>query len=176
MSEHTSARSCPYLALFFHCADALDTSEHIGAHQCPVCPYLCLSTPCGRTGHERAHRCSSVSCMSISLSLQNRADVWDTSKVCLYSCSFGTMRTHRSRASTLLLTCVLYVPILVLSTLHRCTGHERVHRCSLVSCMSVSLSLQHCADVRATSEHTGVCPCPVCPYPCPFDAIQMYKT
>src|SRR5882724_9465626 len=42
--------------------------------------------------------------------------------------------------------------------------------------MSLSCSLRHCTDVQDMGEHTGVCPCPICPYPCLFDAVWTYKT
>jgi len=74
-----------------HRVDTQDMSEHIGA--CP-CPYFSLfdtmwmprtrasmlvlvrvlislsSTPCGCTGHERAHQCSPTPCVSLFLSLR----------------------------------------------------------------------------------------------------------
>src|SRR5882762_972847 len=48
-----------------HPMDAQDTSEHTGAHPCPVHPFFHVpSTSRGHAGHERAHRCSPVSCTS----------------------------------------------------------------------------------------------------------------
>src|SRR5882762_2581972 len=85
------------------------------------------SRPRGRTGHERAHRCSPVSCMSLSV--------------------LSTPWGHR--------------------------GHKRAHSCSLVS---LSLSLQHCADAQNTSEHIGAHPCSLCPYPCPFNTMGTPRT
>src|SRR5882762_6832229 len=74
-----------------------------------------------------------------------------------YPSSFDTARTPTTRASTLVLACVL----LSLSSRPRGrTGHERAHRCSLVSS---SLSLQDRADAQDTSEHIGARSCPVCP-------------
>src|SRR5882762_7922265 len=87
-----------------------------------------------------------------------------------YPSSFDTARTPTTRASTLVLARVL----LSLSSRPRGrTGHERAHRCSLVSS---SLSLQDHADARDTSEHIGARPCPVCPYPSPFDAMGTSRT
>src|SRR5882762_3235665 len=130
------------------------------------------SRPRGRTGHERAHRCSLV---SFSLSLQDHADARDTSehigaRSCPHLSLFKTTRTHGTRAST----SVLARALISLSSRPRGrTGHERAHWCSLVPS---SLSLRHRADAQDTSEHIGARPCPVCPYPSPFDAMGTSRT
>src|SRR5882762_7254831 len=116
--------------------------------------------------------------MSLSLSLRHRAEAQDTSEhISARSCPcfslFNTARTHRTRASTLVLARVLYVLIPVPSTPWGHRGHERALMCSLVSS---SLSLQARADAQDTSEHIGARPCPVCPYPCPFDAMGTPRT
>src|SRR5882762_847022 len=130
------------------------------------------SRPRGRTGHERAHRCSLV---SFSLSLQDHADARDTSehigaRSCPHLSLFKTTRTHGTRASTLVLARAL---ISLSSRLCGRTGHERAHQCSLVPS---SLSLRHRADAQDTSEHISARPCPVCPYPSPFDAMGTSRT
>src|SRR5882762_10209320 len=116
--------------------------------------------------------------MSLSLSLRHRADAQDTSehisaRSCPYLSLFDTARTHRTRASTSVLARVLYVLIPVPPTPWGHRGHERALMCSLVS---LSLSLQHCADAQDTSEHIGAHLCPVCPYPCPLDAMGTLRT
>ena len=62
-----------------------------------VCVHISISsTSHGHTGHKRAHRCS----------------------LCPYFSFFDTARTYRTRSSTSVLGRVLYVPILVPSTVH----------------------------------------------------------
>src|SRR5882762_3965388 len=116
--------------------------------------------------------------MSSSLSLQDRADAQDTSKhicarpcpVCPYPCPFDAMATPRTRASTLVLARVL---ISLSSTPRRRTGHERAHRCSPMSCMSLSLSLRRHGDTEDTSEHISAC---LCPHLSLFDTAWMHRT
>src|SRR5882762_2463553 len=79
----------------------------------------------------------------LSLSLQDHADTRDMSehigaRSCPHLSLFKTVRTHRTRASTLVLARAL---VSLSSTPRGRTGHERAHRCSPVSCMSLSLSL-----------------------------------
>src|SRR5882762_4654933 len=151
-SEHISARLCPSLSLF------KTTWTHGTRASTSVLARVLLSLssrPRGRTGHERAHRCSLV---PSSLSLRHRADAQDTSEhigarscpVCPYPSPFDAMGTSRTRASTLVLAHVLVSFSL---TLCGRTGHERAHRCSPVSCMSLSLSLRRHGDTEDTSEH-----------------------
>src|SRR5882762_2805409 len=76
-----------------HPVDAQDTSEHAGARPCPARPLFHVpSTSRGRAGHERARRCSPVSCTSF------------------FPCPFDIPWTRRTRASTPVLTRVLIVP------------------------------------------------------------------
>src|SRR5882762_8922263 len=95
MSEHTGARPFPVIIFFSplrHPMDAQDMSEHTGARLCPVCPLFYVpSTPCGRTGHERACRCSPVSCTSF------------------VPCPFDILWMCRTQASMPVLAHVLYV-------------------------------------------------------------------
>src|SRR5882762_7545790 len=171
-SEHISARSCPYLSLF-------DTARtHRTRASTSVLArvlYVLIpvpSAPWGHRGHERALMCSLV---SLSLSLRHCADAQDTSEhISARSCPclslFDTARTHRTRASTLVLARVL---VSLSSTPRGRTGHERAHRCSLVS---LSLSHRLCADAQDTSEHIGAHSCSICPYPCPFDTMGTPRT
>ena len=119
-----------------------------------------------------------MSSMSLSLSLRRHGDIEDTSEhINAHSCPclslFDTAQMHRTRASTLVLACVLYVLIPVPSTPWGHRGHERALMCSLVSS---SLSLHPRADAQDTSKHISARPCPVCPYPCPFDAMGTPRT
>src|SRR5882762_8503512 len=130
------------------------------------------SRPRGRTGHERAHRCSLV---SFSLSLQDHADARDTSEhISARSCPslslFKTTQTHGTRASTSVLARAL---ISLSSTPRGRTGHERAHRCSPVSCMSLSLSLRRHGDIEDTSEHISAHSCP-CLFL--FDTARTHRT
>ena len=107
-----------------------------------------------------------MSCMSLSLSLRRHGDTEDTSKhisahLCPHLSLFDTAQTHRTRASTLVLTRVLYVLIPVPSMPWGHRGHKRALMCSLVSS---SLSLQDHVDTQDMSEHISAHPCPVCPY------------
>ena len=128
-SEHISARSCPSLSLF------KTTRTHGTRASTSVLARVLISLssrPCGRTGHERAHLCSPVSCMSLSLSLRRHGDTEDTSehisaRSCPHLSLFDTARTHRTRASTSVLACVLYVLIPVPSVPWGHRGHERAH-------------------------------------------------
>src|SRR5882762_7156298 len=102
---------------------------HERAHRCSLVSFSLSSRPRGRTGHERAHRCSLV---SFSLSLQDHADARDTSehisaRSCPHLSLFDTARTHRTRASTSVLARVLYVLIPLPSTPWGHRGHERAH-------------------------------------------------
>src|SRR5882762_247670 len=113
--------------------------------------------------------------LSLSLFLRHREDTDDTSEhISARSCPslslFKTTRTHGTRASTSVLARVL---LSLSSRPRRRTGHERAHQCSLVPS---SLSLRHRADAQDTSEHIGARPCPVCPYPSPFDAMGTSRT
>src|SRR5882762_3503888 len=125
-SEHISARSCPSLSLF------KTTRTHGTRASTSVLARVLLSLssrPRGRTGHERAHRCSLV---PSSLSLQDHADARDTSehigaRSCPHLSLFKTARTHRTRASTSVLARVLYVLIPLPSTPWGHRGHERAH-------------------------------------------------
>src|SRR5882762_7401498 len=79
--------------------------------------------------------------MSLSLSLQHRADAQDTSehisaRSCPHLSLFDTARMPRTRASTPVLASVL--------------------------CVLISVSL----DSQNSSEHIGAHWCSVCPYPC----------
>src|SRR5882762_6166234 len=130
-SEHISARSCPSLSLF------KTTWTHGTQASTSVLARVLISLssrPRGRTGHERAHRCSPVSCMSLSLSLRRHGDIEDTSEhISARSCPclflFDTARTHRTRASTSVLARVLYVLIPLPSTPWGHRGHERALMC-----------------------------------------------
>src|SRR5882762_4817995 len=84
--------------------------------------------------------------MSLSLSLQHHGDTEDTSehisaRLCPCLSLISSAWTHRTRVSTSVLTRVLYVLVPVPSTPWGHPGHKRAHRCSLVFCMSLSLSL-----------------------------------
>ena len=134
------------------------------------------STPCGCTGHKQAHRCSPMSCMSLSLSLRRHGDTEDTSKhisarLCPCLSLIGSARTHRTRVSTSVLTRVLYVLIPVPSTPWGHPGHERAHRCSLVSCMSLSLYLRIPRTQVSTLVLTGVLYVPI---PVSFKQLHVY--
>jgi len=94
------------------------------ARSCPVCPYLCIF---GHLEHKRAHRCSLVSCVSLSLY------IW----------------TPRIRVSTSVLARVLYVTIPLPSMSRGRTEHEQAHQCLLVSCMS----LPHSSRSHGRKEH-----------------------
>src|SRR5882762_5540530 len=146
------------------------------------------SRPRGRTGHERAHRCSPVSCMSLSvlstpwghrgheralmcslvscLSFRCHGNTEDTSehisaRSCPHLSLFNTARTHRTRVSTSVLACVLYVLIPVPSMPWGHPGHERAHQCSLVSCVSLSLYLWIPRTQVSTLVLTGVLYVPI---------------
>src|SRR5882762_750966 len=101
--EHISARSFPYFSLF----DTAGTSR-TQASTLVLARFLISlsSTPCGRTGHERAYRaCSCLECPSLSYFL------W----------------MPRTRVSTNVLAHVLDVSIPVPSTLGGHPGHRRAH-------------------------------------------------
>src|SRR5882762_2510767 len=127
MSEHIGARSCPHLSLFKTVRTHRTRASTLVLARALV---SLSSTPRGRTGHERAHLCSPVSCMSLSLSLRRHGDTEDTSehisaRSCPHLSLFDTARTHRTRASTSVLARVLYVLIPVPSTPWGHRGHER---------------------------------------------------
>src|SRR5882762_2938745 len=114
--------------------------------------------------------------MSLSLSLRHRADAQDTSehisaRSCPHLSLFDTARTHRTRASTSVLARVLYVLIPVPSTPWGHPGHERAHRCSLVSCMSLSLYLRIPRTQVSTLVLTGVLYVPI---PVSFKQLHVY--
>src|SRR5882724_1522506 len=169
-SEHTGARSCPYLALF---DTARTYRTRVSTLVFARVPYIRIpvpSMPYGCTRHERAHLCSPMSCMSLFMSFRHCRDTQDTSEhTCAHSCPyltlFDTTRTHRTRASTLVLARAL---ISLSSTPCRHTGHEQAHQCLLMYCVFISPLFQHNADAQDTSKHIGACLCPVCPYPCSF--------
>src|SRR5882762_6013599 len=89
--------------------DAQDTSEHIGAHPCPVCPYL---------------------------SFQHHGDTEDMSehisaRLCPCPCPFNTMGTPRTRVSTPVLASVLCVLISVSLDSQNSSEHIGAHWCSV---------------------------------------------
>src|SRR5882762_4598960 len=113
--------------------------------------------------------------LSLSLFLRHHEDTDDTSEhISARSCPslslFKTTRMHGTRASTSVLARAL---VSLSSTPCGHTGHERALMCSLVSS---SLSLQDHMDTQDTSKHIGAHLCPVCPYPCPLDAMGTPRT
>src|SRR5882762_2488901 len=84
---------------------------------------------------------------------------------------FDTAQTHRTRASTSVLTHVLYVliPVPLAPWGHR--GHKQAHRCSLVSCMSLSLYLRIPRTQVRTLVLTGVLYVPI---PVSFKQLHVY--
>src|SRR5882762_5121320 len=114
--------------------------------------------------------------MSLSLSLRRHGDTEDTSehisaRLCPCLSLIGSARTHRTRVSTSVLTRVLYVLIPVPSTPWGHPGHERAHRCSLVSCMSLSLYLWIPRTQVNTLVLTGVLYVPI---PVSFKQLHVY--
>src|SRR5882762_2648427 len=91
--------------------NAQDTSEHIHAHSCPVCPFpFSPSILCEHSG------------CSIFFPSQPHTNTQDRSKhIC--AC-FHPVHSF----------------FLSLSTLHECPGHERVHLCLPLSCALISPS------------------------------------
>src|SRR5882762_7736879 len=139
-----------------------------------VLPYLIFF---GRPEHGRVPMCSPVSCTSLTLSLRHCGDVQNTgehrcARSCPYSSLFDTMRTHRTRASTVcsLVSCVslsqfLWTPMswtsLTLSLRHRGDIQDTSEHISARSCPY--FFLRHLADTQDMSEHTGARSCLVCP-------------
>ena len=106
------------------------------------------------------------------LSFPHHDNTEDTSKhtgaclclLCPYLSLFNVTWTQRTWTSTLVLTCVLYISVLVPSTPCRHTGHKWAHWCSLMSYMSLFLSLYislwHWVDAQDMSEHISAHLCP----------------
>ena len=126
MSEHISARTCPYFFLF----DTAGTPRTQASTQVLACVFISLSsTLCGHTGHEQAHQCSPMSCMSLFMSLRHHRDTQDTNEhtgacSCPYLVLFDTTQMYRTQVSTLVFARVLYVRIPVPSMPYGRTRHE----------------------------------------------------